>query len=189
MWRVLTIVIALYAAAAGLTREYMANGRKLRAFESAKASLARQVDDLEHANRLAGDERDSLGRDPYYVERTARAVLGWARPIEMSYPEAVRLAAARHAPPAEPSDPQRAASTVVAHNPQQPAALTAQARLARETQAIRLLGYGSVRQFQRATGLKPDGIVGPLTRAKLAQRLRGQESIRVSMASSRSNAG
>lgn len=160
--------------------------------ERALATTTRRLREREHALR---QECRALLSDPYYIERVARAELGWrpepGRPIGPSLPAEAALVA-QGVPSLEPTLPQ---ATVV----RQPASASecvawlgyesvrhfqckmmpgrasgrldgATAARARALRAMVIgLGFSSVRAFQRRCGLKPDGILGRRTEQKLKE--------------------
>ena len=172
-------------------RESARNQATLLALVRRERALAAAVRRLRRREYALRQECRALLNDPYYIERVARAELGWrpapGRPIGPSLPAALVAQALPSLEPRlpRPGAPEPAPSAKeclawlgyesVEHFQRKmmggrvtgvlDAATEARARALRTM--VLSLGFRSVRDFQRRCGLKPDGILGRRTERKL----------------------
>jgi len=185
----MTCLVAL--GAVNFREQSAANRRQVAGLLRREQCLARETLALRHRARALRLEADALARDRYFVERVARADLGWRpgslrepglgppgllQPLE---PPSALAQTPRSLPPVFPAPPPPPAPSPVAPVPQPPRADPALVH-----QALASLGYESVGHFQTKmmrgrTDGQPDAAT--LTRAQqLAELLRrlGYDSVK-----------
>ncbi len=193
----LLLACALVVGLIAFRRESARNQATLLALVRRQRALSAAVRRLRQRDHALRQECRALLTDPYYIERVARAELGWrpapGRRIGPSVPAGAVLVA-EALPSLEPSLPQAVAPPreptpreclawlgygSVEHfqrkmmngKPSGEIDAATAARLRALRAMVLGLGFRSVEELQRHCGLKPDGIFGRRTEQKLNELL------------------